>query len=163
MVERLAKKFAAKKGNTFVVILYSSSWGTSSTPSGDDNGKSKMGEPSRLPIVDMSDAEVKEQLRLQGKKLFEGKSEEEMKDYLNTLSDWYLGGAMMAQFFVQVVIDLAALPKIKKSFHEVASKLQSDEVIMNEALAKVKALTEERDNLNASNILQQLVMEKAEN
>ncbi|KAJ1404396.1 Lrp/AsnC family transcriptional regulator [Sesbania bispinosa] len=118
----------------------------------DKKGKAVMGDAIRLPLADVSEAEVKKQIRFQGKKLFEGKSEAEMKDYLKTLSDWCLGGAMMARFLIQAVIDLAALPKINKSFHEVATKLQSDEVKMNEALEKVKALTEEHDNLNASNI-----------
>ncbi|KAJ1403746.1 restriction endonuclease subunit [Sesbania bispinosa] len=61
----------------------------------------------------------------------------------------------MAQFFVHAVGDLVALPKIKKSFHKVATKLESDEVKMGEALAQVKALTEKRDKLNADNILQE--------
>ncbi|KAJ1378005.1 hypothetical protein SESBI_48308 [Sesbania bispinosa] len=127
MAERLAKKTATKKGIS----------SASSAPSGDDKGKAKIGAMTQLPIVDMIEAEVKEQLRLQRKKLFEGKLEEEMKDYLNTLLD---------------------------CFHEVETKSQLNEVIINEALAKVKALTEEWDNLNVANILQQqqLVMEKAD-
>ncbi|KAJ1397461.1 stomatal cytokinesis defective SCD1 protein [Sesbania bispinosa] len=127
-------------------------------------GKEVLGDPIRIPLANMSEAEVKEQLRLQGKAFFENRTEAEMKDYLNSLFDWFLGGAMMAQFFSSAISDLAALPKIKKCFHEVATKLQNDKVNMKEAITQVSALTEERDKLNTNNILQQqqLVTEKAE-
>ncbi|KAJ1404876.1 LPS export ABC transporter permease LptF [Sesbania bispinosa] len=44
------------------MVPTSSSHGTSFDPTGGDRGKWKMGEPTRIPLVDMTEAEVKEQL-----------------------------------------------------------------------------------------------------
>ncbi|KAJ1394176.1 putative kalirin-like [Sesbania bispinosa] len=73
-----------------------------------------------------------------------------MKDYWNAMSEWCTGGAIPAQYFVGAVKDLAALLKLKKSFHEVTTKLQTDELKMQTALGQVKLLTEERDKLCTS-------------
>ncbi|KAJ1393836.1 hypothetical protein SESBI_34656, partial [Sesbania bispinosa] len=82
-----------------------------------------------------------------------------------TSSTSNLKGKAEAEFFLALLPTSSCSLRLKNNFHEVATKLQNDEVKMNEAIAQVTALTEERDKLNASNILQQqqLVTEKAEN
>ncbi|KAJ1424007.1 integrase [Sesbania bispinosa] len=90
----------------------------SNAASTDDKGKGKKLFGSGLPTSEMLDEEVRHHLAVQGRRVFGQKSEEEMTDYLNAMSEWCMGGTMLTQYFVGAIKDLAALPKLKKSFHE---------------------------------------------
>ncbi|KAJ1397453.1 hypothetical protein SESBI_31786 [Sesbania bispinosa] len=118
-------------------------------PSGDrEKGKKVIG--TSLPTSKMTEEEVRHHLVVQRRRVFGGKTEEEMTEYLNTMTDWCMGGAMLAQFFVGAVRDLAVLPTLKKNFHQVAAKLEVDELKLQSALGQVKLLTDERDKLSTS-------------
>ncbi|KAJ1410405.1 DNA-polymerase I [Sesbania bispinosa] len=107
---------------------------SSTIASSDDKGKGKKMTGVGLPTSEISEEE----------------SEEEMTTYLNAMSEQCMGGAMLAQYFVGAVRDLAALPRLKKSFHKVTAKLEADELKLQTALGQVKLVIEERDKLSTS-------------
>ncbi|KAJ1440996.1 hypothetical protein SESBI_01676 [Sesbania bispinosa] len=123
---------------------------SSTTASPGDKGKGKKVIGASLPTSDMTKEEVQHHLAMQGHHVFGQKSEEEMTEYLNAMSDWCMGGALLAQYFVGSVRDLAAFPKLKKGFHEVTSKLQVDKLKIQTALGQVKLLTDERNKLSTT-------------
>ncbi|KAJ1416720.1 putative ankycorbin isoform X1 [Sesbania bispinosa] len=66
------------------------------------------------------------------------KSKAEMTNYLNVMTKWCMGGAILAQYIVGAVKDLNALPKLKKTFHDMSAKLENDELKMQAAVGQVK-------------------------
>ncbi|KAJ1382056.1 trafficking kinesin-binding protein 1-like isoform X4 [Sesbania bispinosa] len=87
----------------------------------------------------------------QGQRIFKGSSAAEMKDFLGQVGTWCLRGAMMAEFFHSAIDEVAALPQIKKDFETVSKKLKDDEVNMQDALRKVKGLSDENVKLTDKN------------
>ncbi|KAJ1438455.1 hypothetical protein SESBI_03070 [Sesbania bispinosa] len=84
-----------------------------------------------LPASNMTEVEVRKHLAVQGKALFQGKSVEEMSDFLNVASDWGMQFVMMAQYSVGATRDLAAfLPKkteLERKKVEDTSKMAAEE------------------------------------
>ncbi|KAJ1387229.1 hypothetical protein SESBI_40142 [Sesbania bispinosa] len=87
----------------------------------------------------------------QGQRVFKGSSAAEMKDFLGQVGTWCLRGAMMAEFFHSTIDEVAALPRIKKDFEAVSKKLKDDEVKMQDALGKVKGLSDDNIKLTEKN------------
>ncbi|KAJ1422919.1 hypothetical protein SESBI_12682 [Sesbania bispinosa] len=87
----------------------------------------------------------------QGQRVFTGSSAAEMKDFLGQVGTWCLRGAMMAEFFHSTIDEVAALPQIKKDFEAVSKKLKDDEVVMQDALKKVKGLSDDNLRLTDKN------------
>ncbi|KAJ1416728.1 hypothetical protein SESBI_17116 [Sesbania bispinosa] len=87
----------------------------------------------------------------QGQRVFTGSSAAGMKDFLGQVGTWCLRGAMMAEFFHSTIDEVAALPQIKKDFEAVSKKLKDDEVMMQDALKKVKGLSDENLKLTDKN------------
>ncbi|KAJ1440951.1 M48 family peptidase [Sesbania bispinosa] len=105
---------------------------------------------SKLPSSSPKIEEVCHHLAVQGRKVFGGKSAEEMAEFLNVASEWGMSFTILAQYFVGATRDLAALLKKTNEFHWVAAKLEVDELKLQDVLGQVKLLTEERDKLNIS-------------
>ncbi|KAJ1402477.1 hypothetical protein SESBI_28013 [Sesbania bispinosa] len=87
----------------------------------------------------------------QGQRVFTGSSAAEMKDFLGQVGTWCLRGAMMAEFFHSTIDEVAALPQIKRDFEAVSKKLKDDEVVMQDALKKVKGLSDDNIRLTDKN------------
>ncbi|KAJ1437340.1 hypothetical protein SESBI_03667 [Sesbania bispinosa] len=87
----------------------------------------------------------------QGQRVFTGSSAAEMKDFLGQVGTWCLRGVMMAEFFHSTIDEVAALPQIKKDFEAVSKKLKDDEVVMQDALKKVRGLSDENFKLTDKN------------
>ncbi|KAJ1429589.1 hemicentin-1-like isoform X1 [Sesbania bispinosa] len=72
-------------------------------------------------------------------------------DFLGKVGTWCLRGAMMAEFFHSTIDEVAALPQIKRDFEAVSKKLKDDEVVMQDALKKVKGLSDDNIRLTDKN------------
>ncbi|KAJ1397219.1 hypothetical protein SESBI_31953 [Sesbania bispinosa] len=108
-----------------------------------DSHDSRKGDPEE-------DASMK-LLGQQGQRVFKGSSASEMKDFLGQVGTWCLRGAMIAKFFHNTIDEVAALPQIKKDFEVVSKKLKDDEVKMQDALGKVKRLSDDNIKLTEKN------------
>ncbi|KAJ1417823.1 hypothetical protein SESBI_16284 [Sesbania bispinosa] len=123
---------------------------TSTVPPSGDKEKGKKVIGADLPTSETTEEEVRHHLAVQGLRIFGGKTEQEMTEYLNTMTDWCIGGAMLAQFFVGAMRDLAALPTLKKNFHHVTAKLEVDELKLHIALGGVFSRRHQADEVPES-------------
>ncbi|KAJ1427884.1 hypothetical protein SESBI_09268 [Sesbania bispinosa] len=150
LAEKRAKREVAKKATTDAIAAAAIGAG-SSTPQSTQPGVTSpiQSRPrKRARTEELKDSMI---LGNEGQRVFKGSSASEMKDFLGQVGTWCLRGAMMAEFFHNTIDEVAALPQIKKDFEAVSKKLKDDEVKMQDALGKVKRLSDDNIKLTEKN------------
>ncbi|KAJ1442567.1 envelope glycoprotein precursor [Sesbania bispinosa] len=113
-----------------------------------DKGKVVDIKDAPPPPINMTKEELYGLLREQGELLFKNKTPKEMKDYLEKLTYWCLGGAIMVTFFKYVVDELHVLPDIKKNFEEVSVNCSpGDDEPMSPGVVNKEAEDDKADQL----------------
>ncbi|KAJ1378526.1 hypothetical protein SESBI_47774 [Sesbania bispinosa] len=162
LAEKRAKREAAKRAAADAERAVATGAGSSALTSSSNPGPSASHSAFQTPsgvspsqriswaTPDPEEDAAMKLLGQQGQRVFTGSSAE-MKDFLGQVGTWCLRGAMMAEFFHSTIDEVAALPQIKKDFEAVSKKLKDDEVVMQDALKKVKGLSDDNLRLTDKN------------